>query len=122
MPYILIADDDENFAAMVRESLRSKGYDADVVKDSFAFAAAVAKRLPSAAIIDMQMPGGGALMALRSLRSGTQAGVIPAIICSGMPIEQTLKWFPGAARLDVLQKPLDLDALLRTLAALLAQP
>ena len=121
MAYILIADDDQNYAEMAREFLASKGHCVEIVKDVFQFAAIVAKRLPSAAIIDMQMPGGGGPAAVRVLRESSPVVIIPAIICSGMPVEQARKWFPAAKRLDFLVKPLDLDALSLTLASLLAQ-
>jgi CheY-like chemotaxis protein len=120
--YVLIADDDQNYAAMLREQVSEEGYDVDVVSDVSQLAAAAARRRPDAAIVDMQMPGGGGPAAVRALRSGPGGGGIGVIVCSGMPVEQTRKWFPESARLEVFQKPPDLDALFRALAALLPAP
>lgn len=117
---IYIADDDEAYSNMLQSCLRDSGYETELARDVSELSAMATKRRPDAVIVDMQMPAGGGLAAVKILTRG-DGPPIAIVLCSAMPVNQVEKWFPDVRRIDFVQKPPDIDALLTKLAALLAQ-
>jgi len=116
MSYVLIADDDDAYARLVADMLVEQGYEVDRATDAMQFAAMLDKRLPQLAVVDMQMPGGGGPAAVKAVRARSP---LPVIVCSGMPAAQASRWFAEYERVVILEKPVDLDALARTVSRLL---
>lgn len=117
---IYIADDDAAYSDMLQTCLRDSGYEAELARDVSELSAMISKRRPDAVIVDMQMPSGGGLAAVKILTRG-DGRPIAIVLCSGMPVDQVEKWFPGIRLMDFMQKPPDLDTLLSKLAALLTK-
>jgi len=122
MPLILIADDDEAYCAILADCLQTEGYEVEAVSDAGQLESRMATRGFHAAILDMQMPLGGGVVAAKHIRARYANIVIPIIVCSGMPADMTRAWFEGVPKLSVFQKPLDFRKLLDELARLLSQP
>jgi CheY-like chemotaxis protein len=121
MALIVVAEDNGLHALLLRDFLAAQGYEVSVVQDAGQFAAEIEKRCPDAAIVDMQMPAGGGVAAVRALRERYANAQVPVIVCSVMPPEEVGKWFPGVTGLTILQKPPKLDLLGEELKSLLGR-
>ena len=122
MPLILVADDDPAYVSMMTGCLQSDGYEVEAISDAGQLDAKLAARGFNAAILDMQMPMGGGVAAVKRIRAHYAHVTIPIIICSGMPAERAGEWFKGIPKLTVFQKPPNFPALLAELKRLLSEP
>lgn len=114
MARIFICDDDEIFAAMVAEYLKTEGHKPLHALDVNELKIMMEASAPDLVILDMQVGGGGGPSAV-SLAMAR----LPIIICSGMPVEEQRKWFASVPNIRFLQKPVDLGVLGRALTELL---
>jgi DNA-binding response OmpR family regulator len=81
---ILVADDDQVYLKLIATRLRAEGFRVTTVVDAMqAFMAAV-REPPDAILLDVKMPGGTGLDALRKLKSLAKTSVIPVIVISGV--------------------------------------
>ena len=115
---LLIADDDKTFAQLLAAELRELGCRVTVASDAMQ-AVMFAVRAPQDAIVlDVQMPGGTGVDALRKLRKSAKTRSIPVVIvsASGDPtIEATLTEMGAAA---FFRKPVQAQALHQALRQL----
>lgn len=122
MATVVIADDDAHFAELLKDFLSVNGYQVETVRDGGQLEALMKAGGFNAAILDMQMPMGGGIAAARRIRTYFNNITIPIIVCSGMPVEMSQKWFEGMSKLSVFQKPPDYGVLLAELGRLLNEP
>jgi DNA-binding response OmpR family regulator len=81
---VLIADDDPVYVELVATRLRSKGFRVTRVVDAMqAFMTAV-REPPDAILLDVKMPGGTGVDALRKLKALAKTSLIPVIVISGV--------------------------------------
>lgn len=81
---ILIADDDPVYVELVATRLRNKGFRVTRVVDAMqAFMTAV-REPPDAILLDVKMPGGTGVDALRKLKALAKTSLIPVIVISGV--------------------------------------
>lgn len=114
MARIFICDDDEIYATMVMEYLRTQGHKPVHAMDVNELKIMMEGTIPELVILDMQVGGGGGPSAV-SLAMAR----LPIIICSGMPVEEQRKWFASVPNIRFLQKPVDLRVLGQALTELL---
>ena len=82
-----------------------------------------AMRSPTDAIVlDIQMPGGTGLEALRRLKASTKTSSIPVLILSASGDAKTLAQVKALAADAFLLKPIEPDALYRALCEALGEP
>jgi len=80
---ILIADDDRVWAELLGEALRRRGFDVVMAFDAMQATMGAQKRLPDLVVLDIQMPGGTGVDALKRLRMSTRTAMIPVVVVSG---------------------------------------
>jgi len=118
---ILIADDDRATVQLIAGRLRQAGYQAVSAFDAMqAFMTAV-KSPPAAILLDIAMPGGTGVEALKKLKTSTKTSGVPVIVISASShpkLPQTVKDL-GAD--EFLPKPIDFDKLNATLARVLGK-
>jgi two-component system, sensor histidine kinase ChiS len=115
---IVLLDDDPGFADVVRDLLEAEGGHAVEVhatwQDAVEF---VADRRPDLVILDILFGGEQqGLVALLELRSAPATWQIPVIICSADRV--SLRSYAGLLAsygVPAIEKPVDLDELLRTI-------
>lgn len=120
---ILIADDDQVYLKLVSSRLRTKGFRVTTVVDAMqAFMTAV-REPPDAILLDVKMPGGTGVDALKKLKALAKTSLIPVIIISGVhtpDLTQTVHDLGAAA---FLPKPVRFGTIYATLCdALGIQP
>lgn len=127
--YILVVEDDEDFAALLGFVLRDQGYDVATAGDSDVAMAAVRDRRPDLITLDILMPGETGIMLYRQLKSRTSPFKdIPVVVVSGVfqhdrenidlirPFFETERLPPPVG---YLEKPLDAARLVELVAGTL---
>ncbi len=120
MARVLITEDDLDLAKAMIVVLSAAGHQVDLAADPVAFASCVNKKLPNLLILDMQTPGGGAPHLKTIFENMPAIAQLPAIFCTGMPVDMVQRWFPASPRRRYLRKPADLEVLKALVAELLA--
>jgi CheY-like chemotaxis protein len=126
MAYLLIVDDDVDFAGAVCTVLQSRGHETAVETASERAIARIEDRRPDAVILDVMFPENdtAGFEVTRSIRR--KFGDLPVLLLTAVnqsfPLGFSSKdldptWLPAA---DFLEKPVDLELLCEKVSALLA--
>ncbi len=116
---ILVAEDDPNIAALLKDHLESRHHQVILVNDGFQLEQKAAQHRPHLIITDIQMPGAYGTSVLKVLRSDAYTAKIPVILISAHPYEQIRKLIPDEADVHFLKKPLSFEQLDKLIAELL---
>lgn len=79
---ILVIDDEENFAEMVKDNLEMKGFQVDVALNGEDGLKKVNEIKPNAVILDIMMPGMDGFQVLRVIKKNKATQYIPVILVS----------------------------------------
>lgn len=111
MARIIVAEDDEIVAELVRDALMNAGHGVGVLPDGNQALAVIRTRLPDLVILDCNMPEMSGLLVLREMRKSPKLAHIPVLILTGRRSEKdvTLAMYEGAD--DYMKKPFDADEL-----------
>jgi CheY-like chemotaxis protein len=116
---ILIVDDEPPICRFIELGLRAAGFNNLVFSSNGSNVPSLALiERPDLIIMDVMMPGGNGLKALRILRSTPATAGIPVIITSGFNIPTAGDCEQSRAD-RVLAKPFTVDVLLKTVGGLL---
>ena len=130
MAYLMIVDDDEDFAMAAATVLRNAGYEVQIELSTGSGEASMKQRLPDLVILDVMFPehSSAGFELARAMRNGTGAlHKIPVLMLTAINTR-----FPfGFSREDIdefwlpvndfVEKPVDLDVLCDKVEALLAR-
>ena len=111
---VLFVDDDPDLRKAVHLMLRLAGYEVRCVANGEEALAAVAEKMPAVVLLDMLMPvmnGWDCAMELRA-RFGRNVPIV--VVTAAEHAQARAAQIGGVA--DVLQKPFDMDDLLRVVA------
>lgn len=113
---VLIIDDDERLAAMLRSYLEGRGYAVEHRADATAGLAQVRQGRPDAVVLDVMLPDMDGFEALKKIRAGSQVPVI-MLTARGEDTDRIVGLELGAD--DYLPKPFNPRELVARLAAVL---
>ena len=128
MSYLLIVDDDEDFATAVATVLRSGGHDARIESELSAAIRTMTERRPDLVVLDVMFPEnstGGFEIAREMRWNHDTLKDVPILMLTAVntrfPLGFSSKdidedWLPVT---DFLEKPVDLDVLAERVAAIL---
>jgi DNA-binding response OmpR family regulator len=115
----LIAEDSDDLRGMLKQLLEAKGYGVlEVVDGREAVEAAVNAR-PDLVLMDLGLPGTDGLSAVAEIRGHIPVAEMPILILSAYDRLEFRTEAVGAGCSGYLTKPVDPDALLRTINLLL---
>ena len=118
---VVIAEDDEDIAAIISEALGADGSMKPIVVSNGALVVdAVMDSGARLLILDVRMPGASGIDVYDILRDHPAFRDIPILFVTANP-ELALDTLPGAAPRDVLAKPFDLDDLVARARSLLME-
>jgi CheY-like chemotaxis protein len=117
---VVIAEDDEDIARVLAETLRSSGTaDPIVVSNGALVVDAVISAGARLLILDVQMPGASGIDVYDVVRSHPALRGIPVLFVTANP-EIANETLPGHARREVIAKPFDIDLVAEKVRELLA--
>ena len=129
MPYLLIVDDDEDFASTTATVLREEGYDVQVELDIDSAVKSMESKPPDLAILDVMFPedaSAGFELARFMRHEKEQLKNIPILMLTAINTKFPLgfgskdideEWMPVT---EFLEKPVDFDVLRDKVAKLLS--
>lgn len=119
---ILIVDDEPLVRRFIESSLRAAGYEELLCESSGSRIPSVAlSERPDLIIMDVMMPGGNGLRALRMLKQNANTAKIPVIMTSGFHV-LTLGDCAESSPDHLLTKPFTPTQLLQQVGRLLGEP
>jgi signal transduction histidine kinase/ActR/RegA family two-component response regulator len=121
---VLIVDDDRDAREMIVEVLRSRGADVTAVASANACLAELDRAVPDVLLSDIAMPGYDGLELMRRVRERPEesGGRIPSIALTAYAHDDDHHRSIAAGYHVHLSKPVDLEALVATVAALVESP
>lgn len=130
MAYLLIVDDDEDFATTAATVLRSEGHDVHIELDTDDAAKSMEAKLPDLVILDVMFPedASAGFELARSMRhENEKLKTVPILMLTAInakfplgfgPNDLDDSWLPAT---DFLEKPVDFDVLKSKVAQLLGE-
>jgi len=86
---ILIVDDEKDWVKMLAIRLGHEGYQIEGAFDTVQATAQAIKLIPDLILLDIMMPGGGGLQALKNIRAHLKTFTIPAIVLTARGDKET---------------------------------
>ena len=115
---VLVADDEESVAELLRRMLVKDGYAVDVVNDGLSALAAVSERKPHVVLLDVNMPGMNGIDVCRRIKQDLANRLTPVVLVTGMAQrEKRIEGLEAGAD-DFLSKPVDAQELLARVRSL----
>ena len=117
---ILIVDDEKDWVQMLAMRLEHAGYQVEVAFDAVQAVMQVVKVKPDLMLLDIMMPAGGGLEALKNIRANVKTFSIPTIVMTAKGDDRKTK--EAAEKLSVsgyFAKPVDMDKLLKKIKEIL---
>lgn len=116
---ILIADDDPLTVRVLAAALQKQGYQVTSAMDAMQAVRAAHKTVPAAIIMDVLMPAGSGLNALKQIKASTVTQLIPVIAMSSSNDANLPAQMMSLGAEDFFGKPVDLDRLTAVLHRIL---
>jgi chemosensory pili system protein ChpA (sensor histidine kinase/response regulator) len=85
---VLLADDDLDFVLLLKTFLEAHGWEIIVAHDALQAGMLVRRDEPSVVLLDLNMPGGSGIRALKQLKASPKFGRIPVVVVSARADDQ----------------------------------
>jgi signal transduction histidine kinase/DNA-binding response OmpR family regulator len=119
MPLVLVVEDNEANVVMLSEYLPSRGYRVMAVTSGEEAIEYASTHQPDIILMDIQMPGMDGLEATRHIRALPAQATTPIVAVTALAMPGDRERCLAAGADDYLSKPINLQALLRTIERLL---
>jgi DNA-binding response OmpR family regulator len=83
MKKILIVDDEEDLVKVLAKLLIDQGFEIEIARDAYQGIETAQREKPDLIILDLNMPAGGGLGTLESIRTSSKTMSIPVIVLTG---------------------------------------
>ncbi|MCC7528240.1 MAG: response regulator [Candidatus Melainabacteria bacterium] len=110
---VLMVEDDEQHAKLVKSMLRKEGFDIEIAGNLKEAEDFLAEFTPRAIILDVNLPDGNGLEWLKSKQNGAAPFSVPTVVLSG--VDKNAEFFGKATIFEWLVKPADDKQLERVL-------
>lgn len=108
---VLIADDDKVLSHLLASRLRALGWGIDLAGDAMQAVMFAMRGQPDAIVLDIQMPGGTGIDALKKLKASVKTSQIPVVVLSGSVASEEERAILDLGAARFVRKPVDADAL-----------
>jgi DNA-binding response OmpR family regulator len=116
-PVVLVVDNDERVAMILRTYLEPRGYHVEVCEDSSDVPGRISATEAQLVLLDVLMPGTNGLEACRRIRAGGLK--LPVVMLSSQGTPKDVERARAAGADDYVTKPVDLKILEASLSRLL---
>ena len=117
--HVLVVDDDRTFLELVTARLRAHGVEVTVGQDAMQALMLAMRRPPDAIILDVMMPGGSGLNALKQLKASSKTSAVPVLVCSTLDDPALPERLRAMGASGFVRKPVKADAIVAALAQVL---
>ena len=112
MTKVLIADDDRVLNHLLASRMRARGCEVVTAFDAMQAMMSAMRTAPDVIVLDIHMPGGTGIEALKKLKASSKTALIPVIVLSGsMDPSAAAALVAELGAADFIAKPADPDAL-----------
>jgi DNA-binding response OmpR family regulator len=118
---IVIADDDSTILQLVSLRLGMGPYTVASAGDAQGALAMIRSHAPVAVILDVQMPGGGGLAALTSIKADPALGGLPVMMLTGERNAETVVLAMEGGADDYMVKPFHPDTLMDRVSRMISR-
>jgi CheY-like chemotaxis protein len=108
---VVLADDDRVVVQMITAGLKKRGIQTIPAFDAMQAVMATMRSEPDAVIMDLNMPGGTGIEAVRRIKGSSKTSVIPIVAITGSATEEARQNALDLGAAGCLEKPVDVDAL-----------
>jgi len=119
---VLLADDDPDFVLLLKTFLEGRGWQTTVANDALQAGMVARRDMPDAVLLDINMPGGSGIRALKQLKSSPKFGRIPVVVVSARQDEQLPRAMAELGAAAFMRKPVVLADVHQLLVQLLGEP
>jgi two-component system cell cycle response regulator len=112
---LLIADDDRTFCELLAAEMTSNAWKVITASDAMQTIMFALRSQPDAIVLDVQMPGGTGLEALKKLKASKKTAAIPVMVVTGTDDQSTEALLLGLGAARFIRKPVDVADLRRAL-------
>jgi DNA-binding response OmpR family regulator len=116
---ILIVDDEKDFVRILTTRLENAGYQVAVAFDPVQALTQATQLKPDLILLDIRMPAGGGLAALKSTRANDKTFNMPVIALTAVSDEQTREDAEKLGISGYFVKPVDMGGLLEKIRQVL---
>ncbi|MEA2723673.1 MAG: two-component system, response regulator RegA [Gemmatimonadales bacterium] len=116
---VLLADDDRVLTHLLSTRLGAKGAQITVAHDAMQALMTAMRSPPDVIVLDIQMPGGTGIEALRKLKRSARTSTIPVVVLSGSVAPDASEAVKALGAVEFILKPVDPDVLYQVLCAVL---
>lgn len=116
---ILIVDDEEDFLALLKQSLEIRGFDVITATNAVEAGMELANKLPGLILLDIRMPGINGFQACDAIKKNPATKNIPIIIISAIGEESEIKKARKMGVVDYFVKPIDMEKLINKIKEVL---
>ena len=117
---VLVGDDNEQMRHLLVELLQAEGYEVSQAGDTGQVLEQLAHSRADLLILDVQMPGGGGVEALRAIQADPACQSLPVLLLSGS-VDLEVDWASRVGADAQLTKPFRIDELRDTVGSLLSR-
>jgi DNA-binding response OmpR family regulator len=118
---ILIVDDEKVWVKMLAMSLEPEGYQIEIAFDAIQATKQAFQLKPDLILLDVMMPAGGGLEALRNIRANLKTFSIPVIVLSAKGDKKTKETIEELGVSGYYSKLMDMDELLKKIKEVFAK-
>jgi two-component system phosphate regulon response regulator PhoB len=118
---ILIVDDEKVWVKMLAMSLGHEGYKTEAAFDTVQATTQAIRLKPDLILLDIMMPAGGGLEALKNIRANVKTFSIPVIVLTAKGDKETKEAAEELGVSGYFSKSVDMDELLKRIKEILVR-
>ena len=122
MALIMLADDEPDIVAMLKDLLTMRGHQVVSVPDGVQMIEKAKDWRPHLIIADLMMPGAYGSAAYKALAEDSATASIPVIFLTAVAPDTAQRVVPESPRVRLMHKPVEIKALLATIEELTKPP